>query len=109
MPQDGASTDSPVASALPEGTPVLPMSDSVSVNIALFRSQQRANAVAAQLVDAGFPAFTRSDSEGYWHQVIVGPYVSAEEALAAQDALKAHGVAGTELRVQNLIAGEVGR
>jgi len=55
-----------------------------TVTIATLRSEQRAAAVAAQLVEAGFPAFTRRHPDGVSHQVIVGPYTSAEEAMAVQ-------------------------
>jgi hypothetical protein len=37
--------------------------------------------------------------------VIVGPYVSAEEAMAAQAALAAQGVAGTEVTLERSMAG----
>ena len=86
----------------------LPVGDSVSVTIASFRTEQRANAVAAQLVDAGFPAFTRHDPARASHQVIVGPYVSAEEAQAAQTAMRTHGVTESEVSIQRLAALEVG-
>jgi cell division protein FtsN len=75
--------------------------------VASFRTEPRAAAVAAQLVDGGFPAFTRRDPGGLWHQVIVGPYVSPEEAAAAQRALQAQGVEGTEVRLERVMAGDV--
>ena len=84
----------------------LDVRDSVNVTIATLRSEQRAAAVAAQLVDAGFPAFTRRHPDGVSHQVIVGPYVSPEEAAAAQRALEAQGVAGTQVRLENTMAGQ---
>lgn len=90
-------------------TETLAVADSVNVSIASFRTEQRAATVAAQLVDAGFPAFTRRDATGLWHQVIVGPYLSADEAAAAQQALRTHGVGGSEVRLQTLSATEVGR
>jgi cell division septation protein DedD len=83
----------------------LDVRDSVTVTIATLRSEQRATAVAAQLVEAGFPAFTRRHPDGVSHQVIVGPYVSPEEAAAAQRALEAQGVTGTNVRLDNTIAG----
>jgi cell division protein FtsN len=70
------------------------------VTVATFRTESRARAVVAQLVDEGLPAFTRSKSENGPYQVIVGPYVSADEATAAQASLAAKGVAGTEVRIE---------
>jgi cell division septation protein DedD len=83
----------------------LDVRDSVTVTIATFRSEQRATAVTAQLVEAGFPAFVRRDSTGILHQVIVGPYASAEEAAAAQRALESQGVTGATVRLESTIAG----
>jgi cell division protein FtsN len=56
--------------------------------------------VVAKLVDEGFPAFARSKGESGPYQVIVGPYVSAEEAVAAQKTLAAQGAKGTEVRIE---------
>jgi cell division septation protein DedD len=82
-----------------EASPVQ-TADSITIGVASFRTEQRARAVAAQLVDAGFPAFVRPRGDGLWQQVIVGPYVSREEAAAAQRAMAAQGVAGTEVRLE---------
>ena len=94
--------------AVPQPTPeirTLDIRESVTVTVATLRSEQRAAAVVAQLVEAGFPAFTRRHPDGVSHQVIVGPYVSAEEAAAAQRALEAQGVTGTNVRLENTMAG----
>lgn len=85
----------------------LDVRDSVTVTIATLRSEQRAAAVAAQLVEAGFPAFTRRHPDGVSHQVIVGPYASAEEASAAQRALEAQGVTGATVRLESTMAGSL--
>jgi general secretion pathway protein A len=101
-------TPAAVAAPAPQPTPeisTLDVRDSVNVTIATLRSEQRAAAVAAQLVEAGFPAFTRRHPDGVSHQVIVGPYASAEEAAAAQRALEAQGVSGTTVRLENTMAG----
>src|SRR5687768_1873288 len=101
-------TPAAVAAPAPQATPeisTLDVRDSVNVTIATLRSEQRAAAVAAQLVEAGFPAFTRRHADGVSHQVIVGPYVSPEEGAAAQRALEAQGVTGTNLRLENTMAG----
>ena len=91
------------AAPAPQPTPeirTLDVRDSVNVTIATLRSEQRAAAVAAQLIEAGYPAFTRRHPDGVSHQVIVGPYVSPEEGAAAQRALEAQGVTGTNVRLE---------
>lgn len=72
----------------------------LTVTVASFRSESRARAVVAQLVDEGFPAFARSKSESGPYQVIVGPYVAADEATAVQKSLVAKGVTSTEVRIE---------
>jgi general secretion pathway protein A len=81
----------------------LQSADTLAITVATFETEQRARAVAAELVDAGLPAFTRRHASGA-HQVIVGPYVSAEETLAAQRALAAQGVSGTEVTLERAVA-----
>jgi cell division septation protein DedD len=95
----------PAETQAPPEIRTLDVQDSVNVTIATLRSEQRAAAVAAQLVEAGFPAFTRRHPDGVSHQVIVGPYVSAEEAASAQRALQAQGVTGSTVRLSNTMAG----
>lgn len=89
-----------VAPVAPAVTKSLETAGGLTVTVATFRTESRARAVVAQLVDQGLPAFARSKSENGPYQVIVGPYVSAEEATAAQKALAAQGVAGTEVRIE---------
>jgi general secretion pathway protein A len=88
------------ASAAPVMTKPIETASGLTVTVASFRTESRARAVVARLVDEGFPAFARSQSEQGPFQVIVGPYVSAEEATAAQRSLAAQGVAGTEVRIE---------
>jgi general secretion pathway protein A len=95
----------PAAVQAPPEIRTLDVRDSVTVTIATLRSEQRAAAVAAQLVEAGFPAFTRRHPDGVSHQVIVGPYTSAEEAMAAQRALEGQGVTGSTVRLESTTAG----
>jgi hypothetical protein len=94
-------TTAPAASgagSLPAGA--LETAGGLTVTVASFRTESRARAVVAQLVDEGFPAFARSKGENGPYQVIVGPYVSAEEAVAAQKSLAAQGAKGTEVRIE---------
>lgn len=100
----------PAVATAPQGPPeirTLDVRDSVHVTVATLRSEQRAAAVSAQLVQAGFPAFTRRHPDGLSHQVIVGPYISVEEAAAAQRALQGQGIVGSSVRLENLTIGEL--
>jgi len=103
-PVSTAAGPAPEAQQTPE-IKALDVRNSVTVTIATLRSEQRAAAVAAQLVEAGFPAFTRRHPDGVSQQVIVGPYASAEEAAAAQRALEAQGVTGATVRLESTTAG----
>jgi hypothetical protein len=53
-----------------------------------FRSPERASAFAARVGELGLPAFTRA-TDGPWHQVVVGPYATRDEAQTAQRQLGA--------------------
>ncbi len=104
QPEEAAPAAIQATVPAPQPTPeirTLDVRDSVNVTVATLRSEQRAAAVAAQLVEAGFPAFTRRHPDGVSQQVIVGPYVSPEEGAAAQRALEAQGIAGTNVRLEN--------
>ena len=104
QPEEAAPAVTQSAAPAPQPTPeirTLDIRDSVNVTIATLRSEQRAAAVAAQLVEAGFPAFARRHPDGVSHQVIVGPYATPEEGAAAQRALEAQGVTGTNVRLEN--------
>jgi cell division septation protein DedD len=101
----GAGSAGPAATTagLPAGgiaTDALETAGGLTVMVSSFRTESRARAVVADLIDQGFPAFARSQSEAGPYQVIVGPYVSAEEAVAAQKALASQGVASTEVRIE---------
>lgn len=89
----------PPAAAVTTGA--LETAGGLTVTVATFRTESRARAVVAQLVDQGFPAFARSQSDAGPYQVIVGPYVSAEEAVSAQKALAAQGAASTAVRIES--------
>jgi general secretion pathway protein A len=111
-PQEAAPVEATASAPASEVAPApdiraLDVRDSVTVTIATFRSEQRATAVTAQLVEAGFPAFVRRDSNGALSQVIVGPYASAEEAAAAQRALETQGVTGATVRLESSMAGSL--
>ena len=93
-----AATSTLSAGAVTSGA--LETAGGLTVTVASFRTESRARAVVAQLVDQGFPAFARSETDKGPFQVIVGPYVSAEEAVAAQKALAKQGAASTQVRIE---------
>jgi cell division septation protein DedD len=96
----GAVVATSAPSTPPVATKALETAGGLTITVATFRTESRARAVVAQLVDEGLPAFARSKSDDGPYQVIVGPYVSAEEATMAQRSLAAKGVAGTEVRIE---------
>jgi general secretion pathway protein A len=59
----------------------LPATDSFVIIAASFREQQLATEMAKELVNLSLPAFVRSDPP--WYVVIVGPYLTVEEARSA--------------------------
>jgi type II secretory pathway predicted ATPase ExeA len=69
--------------------------ESFTVVVASFHSPSQAAALAARLAKAGLPAFERGTTE--WHQVLVGPYASREEAQAAQQQLATAKVTDTKI------------
>jgi general secretion pathway protein A len=94
-----------VTAPVPPVLGTLDRADSLAVTVATFTTEQRADVVAAQLVEAGLPAFVRRQASGAF-QVIVGPYISAEEAMTAQRALAAQGVAGTQVTLARSVASD---
>jgi general secretion pathway protein A len=71
----------------------------ITVTVGSFKSPDRAAAVAAQIQGLALPAFTRV-RDGQWHQVVVGPYLTTEEATAAQRGLTAHGFSDTRTLIE---------
>jgi general secretion pathway protein A len=59
----------------------LPATDSFVIIAASFRGQQLATEMAKELVNVNLPAFVRSDPP--WYVVVVGPYLTVEEARSA--------------------------
>jgi type II secretory pathway predicted ATPase ExeA len=86
------------ADAVDAGTTVSPLVEieSFTVVAGSFRSPERAAELAARVAESGLPAFTRTVS-GAWHQVIVGPYASVEEARGAQQRLGALQIRDAEI------------
>jgi general secretion pathway protein A len=64
------------------------------IAVAAFRTAGRAADVAAALTKAGLTVSIRTDPTGGWHQIVAGPYRSAEEAGVAQRVLAREGFTG---------------
>jgi len=62
------------------------MANQFLVLVSSFRTHDRSVRVAADLTALGFPAFVRTSSG--WEQVVVGPYMSRQDALSAQGKLE---------------------
>ena len=82
----------------PAGESVLPAADSVLLDVGSFDDAERARAVARQIADRGLPAFTRP--AGGSLVVLVGPYVSRDEAVDAQRQVAALDLSGTRIVVE---------
>jgi general secretion pathway protein A len=76
-PQDGDRT-----------TASLPVIDAVLVSVTTTDDLRRAQAVVQDLTDRGLPAFSQPAAGGAKQQVLVGPYVSSDEAVAVQRQLE---------------------
>ncbi len=78
---------------------------SFSVAAGSFPTQLRAAAFAAALNSSGLPTLVRSRPEDRRFQVLVGPYVSTDEAEHAQRALAAWGLGEVRLVVDDTMRG----
>lgn len=67
------------------------------IAVAAFRTSGRAADVAAELTKSGITVSIRTDPTGGWHQIVAGPYRSAEEAEIAQRVLVRAGFSGTRV------------
>ena len=84
-PPPAAVADAPLVTPTPPRT--VAEAGRFLVVVSSFRTQDRSAKVAADIVALGLPAFVRSTSG--WQQVVVGPYTSRPEAIAAQTRLAA--------------------
>jgi cell division protein FtsN len=65
--------------------------------VAAFKTTQRAADVVAIIKGKGLPVSTRTDPAGGWHQILVGPYGSVDEAKAVQRTLALAGFTDTHI------------
>ncbi|MFN7981232.1 MAG: AAA family ATPase [Vicinamibacterales bacterium] len=70
---------------------------SYQITVASFRTEQRAQDVAAAISKQQVPAVVRTDATGTWFQVIAGPFTSREAAVAAQSQIALSGFQGTQV------------
>jgi general secretion pathway protein A len=98
-PAESAPSKPPAPLARPDGTAGQPKTGRYGISVAAFKTAQRAADVAATIAGKGLRVTTHLDSTGTWHQIVVGPYDSAEEAEAAQRILTREGFSGTRISV----------
>jgi hypothetical protein len=82
-------------------TPMMATGASFSVSAGSFATQNRAAAFAAALHASGLPTLVRQRPDDGRYQVLVGPYVSTDEAEHAQRALAAWGLGEPRLVVDD--------
>ena len=101
-----AAVDSPQPGVPPAASPAVPLvgtiqaADSVLVDVAEFPTEGQADKVVKDLATRGLPVFSRFDAQRNVHAVIVGPYVSRDEALEAQKRMDALNYAKTRIAVE---------
>jgi general secretion pathway protein A len=99
-PPPAAENPSTSAAKLPPpGATAPPKGTHYDISVAAFKTAQRASDVAAGITEKGLHVMMRTDSTGTWHQIVVGPYNSQEEAEAAQRILSREGFTGTRISV----------
>jgi hypothetical protein len=89
--------------------PLIPTGASFSLAVAIPPTADRARILAASFAASGIPSFLRSLPDRQRYQVLVGPYVSIDEADRAQRDLAAAGVRRTRLVVDESLRVRSGR
>jgi len=88
-------TASTAAGATAPGTPA--PAGPFQIAVAAFRTESRAQEVAAAVSALPVPASVRFDTGGSWYRVLAGPFQTREAAQAAQDTLNRGGYADTRI------------
>jgi cell division protein FtsN len=65
--------------------------------VASFRAEQRAADAVATLSAMQVPTAMRTDATGTWFRVVVGPFATRDEAVAAQQRIARGGFDGTQI------------
>lgn len=94
-PKSAAMAPTPAATA--GRPPAVAKGVGYEISVAAFRTAQRAEEVADAIAQKGLPVSTRADPTGTWHQIVVGPLSSSDEAESVQRALARQGFAGTKI------------
>lgn len=102
-PAPKASAPSGVAEANPKTSAPAPAAaaDRFLIVVSSFRTRDRSNQVAADIVKIGLPAFVRTASG--WEQVVVGPYSSRPDAVTAQGRLAGAHFTETKIEQSSLV------
>lgn len=87
---------SPVT-AQPAPRAVAPAAGTFQIAVSSFRTEARAQEVAAALKELQLPTSVRLDTTGTWYRVLAGPFNTRESAQAAQDTLTKNGYADTRI------------
>ena len=88
-------TAATASSATAPGTPA--SAGPFQIAVAAFRTESRAQEVAAAVSALPVPASVRFDTGGSWYRVLAGPFQTREAAQAAQDTLNRGGYADTRI------------
>jgi hypothetical protein len=87
--------------ASPKAAPTILTGASFSLIVGSSRTPEPAAELERRLAGSGRPAFTRVVGRGTAHQVIVGPYVSLDEAESQQRSLARSGLPGARVFVDD--------
>jgi general secretion pathway protein A len=96
-PLDAPASPPPASSAAPAVPSGSAAKGTYYVAVAAFRTIQRASEVVEALTAAGLQASIREAPAGSWQQVVVGPFVSSQDAATAQPALSRLGFQATRI------------
>lgn len=100
-PQPSASADArgaqPSATTPPSAGSPRRSTTGYQITVASFRAEQRAVDAVATLNAMQVPTAMRTDSTGTWFRVVVGPFPTRDEAVAAQQKIARGGFDGTQI------------
>jgi general secretion pathway protein A len=97
IPSSPAATPATGQAPAGAGAAVAAPAGTFQIAVAAFRTESRAQEVAASVSAMQIPAAVRLDSTGTWYRVVGGPFATREAAQTAQDALARSGYDGTTI------------